>query len=256
VTRAALLFSAFFLLAWPASADDDCPNDWYSSKKGDCWLTTPAFSGKPEKYYVHQHGWLIREDCVFHYGGNSLLDFMTTAWNKMNPAIGPSKGGCMSVFNPGKGQGWIDDIWTRRIILTCDQAGSSGDTCAATRKVRMGQGGGEYREIALMNVGSCDQPGGTGVPGIIFHETLHALDVTARSDHNSPENMSQVQFVQDQVYGAEMVCFYGMDAKTRKDVNIVQCTDLADGDPNNKCNGFNAEFSDYLRAGIYKHEGP
>jgi hypothetical protein len=254
VDRTPLLSAVLLLAPTFAGALSMCPQDWRAKHVANCWLHTDAITATMEDLYVHPGGWLVRGNCMDRFHWDDFLNALTAAWNKMSPSVGVGQGGCMSRYNRQKGQDWVDFTWRGPFVVTCDDQ-TAGDACAETSSWSMPSGG-SYKLISLKKVDPCMGADSSGMPGILFHETLHALSVPKTSGHNTPDQQNQAQFIRDQVYGAEFVCFYGADPKMRKYVSYFQCDDLTDHAQNNLCNSFPATVSDVLPSGIYKKEGP
>lgn len=251
------LLAAVLAVASEAGAFMQCPADWRAKKTSDCLWRTSAVTGTEEEFYVHKGGWLVRPNCRDRFNWDEFKGALDAALAKMSPGVGLDQGGCMSYYNREKGKDWTDMLWRGPFVVDCGAANGGGDACADTTSWPMPQGGGaSYQQITLRKPDPCLQPDGTGMAGILFHETLHALKVPKVSGHNAPDQLSQAQFIKDQVYGAEFVCFYGQNPRTKKNVSFFQCNDLTDGDPRNICTGFSATVSDFLPPGANKREGP
>ncbi|MBI3551738.1 MAG: hypothetical protein HY077_04410 [Elusimicrobia bacterium] len=209
-----------------------CPGDWERRKSGDCWIKTAVFDGEGEvRAYVHPAGWLVDPRCLRdkRFGARDLLDALTLAVRKMDPAVPASAGGCLGTFNPEWGRELKGQVWSRRMVVQCSaDYDTEARTCAnhserdAWVTDENGRGVLEksfFHMIALRNVSPCMVKGSSGLAGVFFHEALHAAgaDNEALESHNQGWDRAQYRFIYDRVYGAEATCFFGPKA------NVVQC---------------------------------
>jgi hypothetical protein len=242
--------------AGPETSKPSCSLDWAAARKGDCLLETSVFNGRPLQAYVHPGGWIVDPRCFgdTRFTADALLEALNSVRRKMDPKIPVAKGGCLSRFNPQWGAELLERIWTRKMYVSCPSYEKDSPTCGSTNETDSGIG----RMLSLKNAAGCMGRDGTGLAGILFHESLHAAgaDNFGMNKHNKAWELPQYEFVRDQVYGAEAVCFFGLNPKTAKQVNFLQCKNTAeyhsDRPRDNLCDPFPASFTD-MPAGFWKH---
>lgn len=242
--------------AAPEASKPDCPADWATTRKGDCLLETSVFNGQKTKAYVHPAGWIVDPRCFgdARFSADALLEALDSARKKMDPKVPAAKGGCLSKFNPQWGAELLERVWTRKMFVSCPSYEKDSTTCGTTSEAERGTA----RVLSVKNVAGCMGRDSTGLAGVLFHEALHAAgaDNFSTQKHNTAWNLPQYEFVRDQVYGTEAVCFFGMNPKTAKAVNFLQCKNAAeyhsDHPRDNLCDPFPASFTD-MPAGFWKH---
>lgn len=248
--------------AAPTRDDPVCSDDWQENQRGNCVFETDMFSGQQERYFVHRGGWLVKPSCFERFGRRQFEAALTAAWKKFHPQFGLSQGGCLAHFNPAWGEELLGRIWHKRIVITCQEA--DGDACARRRPqegyITDFEGNLRhipelYNLISIESVEGCMIKGSSGLAGVLFHETLHALgeDNLPRESHNRAWARPQLEFVQDRIYGAEAVCFFGVRPELRRFVNISQCRNIAADEPDDLCDDFDTSYSDSMPPGFLKH---
>jgi len=256
------LFLLLFILgtqaqaAFSAEAPNMCPDDWETSRRGGCWVETAYFQGKRAKAYVHPRGWVVDERCFqdSRFSQAEFLAALDTVYRKMSPSVSVARGGCLSEFNPEWGRELTESPWEWKMRVSCGGFDSGAKTCASVSKT------GDSRRINIKNVSRCMTPRGSGLAGVLFHETLHAagVDNYKTAKHNKAWELPQFEFVGDRVYAAEAICFFGVEEENRPLVNFLQCKRVVEygvrGEiPREKCEGFDASFTDRLPPGFLKH---
>ncbi|MBI5211223.1 MAG: hypothetical protein HY927_14720 [Elusimicrobia bacterium] len=246
-----------------------CPQDWRKSRRGGCWIETKTYSGNAEQAFVHPKGWVVDQRCLRdkRFSRSDLMNGLDKAWRKMSPAVSVGQGGCLSHFNPWWGKELVDAVWEKNMHLACPEFDPGDSSCAdrGTRDAYVVDDKGFTTRLAdginllsLRNVGRCLGPGGTGLAGVVFHESLHAAgaDNFSTQKHNKAWDLEQYVFVRNRVYAAEAVCFFGTDPGRRQLANILQCRATveyhADDPRQHLCEGFGTSFTD-LPAGFIKH---
>ena len=256
-----LVLRLLLLLTLPAFAQTGptpvCPDGWRAKRQGACWTRTRAIQGGEQWAYVHPRGWLMDARCLqdARFKPGAVAEALEAAWKKLDPGTPVERGGCLSRFNPAWGKKIQAAVWDNQMTLSCPAFDAQSRTCA-THEDR-----GVLRSISLANVASCLGAGGSGLAGILFHETLHGADVDnlPREVHNDAWELPQYKWIRDAVYGAEAVCFFGTDPAQRGFVNIVQCRGVVGAgrepplanDP--LCRDFSASFTDQRPMGFIKH---
>lgn len=253
---------ALLLLALPAWAETGplpgakvCEEGWRAKRQGGCWTRTRAVPGGEQWAYVHPRGWVMDARCLqdARFKPGEVAQALEAAWKKLDPATPVARGGCLSRYNPAWGKQIQQAVWDSEMTLSCPAFDAKSTTCA-THEDR-----GKGRFITLANVAACTGVGGSGLPGILFHETLHGADADnlPREVHNAAWELPQYKWIRDAVYAAEAVCFFGTDPAQRGFVNIIQCKGVVgrgvfDPDPT-LCRDFSATFTDRRPMGFIKH---
>jgi hypothetical protein len=206
--------------------------------------------------YVHAAGWIVDGNCLRdkRFTPAQFRAALDEAARKFSPNVPVSKGGCLADYNPA----WAKEITTflhaNPVRITCPAYDPKSRPCADHTKME-GSGG----EIRVLNAGPCLAEEGTGLAGLIFHETLHAdgADNLTLEQHNKAGELPQYVFVTDRVYGTEALCFLGTSPARREYVNILQCRAAVNYErerPDRElCSGFNTVFYDTVPPGFLKH---
>lgn len=232
-----------------------CPEGWQAKRQGGCWTRARAFAGGEQWAYVHPRGWTVDARCLQdpRFREGEVAEALEAAWRKLDPGTPLARGGCLSHFNPAWGKELSAAVWDNGMHLACPTHDQKSRVCA-THDKRQGA-----RMLTLKNVERCMGQGGSGLAGTLFHETLHGADADnfSTEKHNAAWELPQYQWIYDAVYGAEAVCFFGADPRTRPYVNVVQCRKLAgrgaSGPRPGLCDGFEASFTDRRPMGFIKH---
>ena len=262
---------ALALTAWGAPAPPPgapgpvCPDRWLIERRGDCWVLNPDRRWA----YVHGRGWMVGRECFEdpRFSREELLAALDGAYRKIDPRARAGAGGCLGTFNPDWGRALTDFLWAERTVLSCwvndPRADSCADTAPGSWAATDPSGRARslpYHLITMGNVRRCLAAGGSGLSGVLFHETLHAAraDSLPRSEHNRAWDLPQERFVQDRVYGAEAVCFFGTSRRSRRFVNLLQCLRVVEMDADRPreglCAAFDASFTNTAPApGFIKH---
>jgi hypothetical protein len=197
-----------------------------------------------------------------------MLAALEAAWRKMDPAAPSGRGGCLGEFNPEWGRELTVAVWDRRMHVSCPAHDPAETTCAhheSRDDYERGPDGFMRRApwdihlLVMRNAGRCMGQGTPGLAGILFHETLHAAgaDNFPVEQHNKAWELEQWVFVKDRVYGAEAVCFFGVEPSLRPLVNVFQCRyterDRAGAPRLDLCRSFGASFTNLRPAGFLKH---
>lgn len=240
----------------PLPGAQACAEGWRAKRQGACWTRTKAFGGGEQWAYVHPRGWTVDARCLqdARFKPGEVAQALEAAWRKLDPGTPVARGGCLSHFNPAWGRAVAAAVWDNAMHLACPSFDPASTTCA-THERR----GGDVRMLALANVARCTGAGGSGLAGVVFHETLHGADADNFSveTHNAAWELPQYKWIYDAVYGAEAVCFFGADPAQRRYVNVVQCRGVvnrgvAEPDPG-LCRDFGASFTDQRPMGFIKH---
>lgn len=202
-----------------------------TDRGGDCWTTNP--DGR--RVFVHRRGWMIQEECLSdsRFAGDELLAAFDAAFVKMDPGVRSLPRGCLGRLNPDWARELEDFLWDQRTVVSCPPAPPTPEACAdtahlswtvthpATRRPLSVP----YHLIRLIDPVPCVVSGGSGLPGLIFHETLHAArtPMLPAAEHNAIHAVSQARYVEDLIYAAEATCFFGVVAAARPRVNLLQC---------------------------------
>jgi hypothetical protein len=252
-----------------AADQTPCPEDWQKRRQGGCWTKHKDFTFDGVAAYVHPGGWVVDPRCFDNdprFTRDQLLKALDDAQCKIDPKCPLAKGGCMSHFNPAWGKRLKDEIWDKRMYLSCPEV-TKGSVCAD----QLYDGYRRINILAFRNAKNCID-GDTGLSGTIFHESLHAAgeDTYAVAVHNRAWEMRQIDFIRDRVYGTEMVCYLGTSKskKKREMVNLLQCLDASenhkplfdddrqadrlDAAIRKRCEFSNRSFTD-MPVGIFKH---
>jgi hypothetical protein len=206
--------------------------------------------------YVHPAGWIVDGSCLQdkRFTAAQLRAALDEAALKFSPDIPVSNGGCLSDYNPSWARELTAFLHANPVRITCPSYDPASRPCADQSKAE-GSGG----EIRILNAGPCLDDVGTGLAGLIFHETLHAdgADSLPLEKHNQAGELPQYVFVTDRVYGTEALCFYGVNPARRKEVNILQCrtaVNYQNERPDRAlCSGFGTQFYDTIPIGLLKH---
>jgi len=206
--------------------------------------------------YRHPAGWIVDESCLAdkRFTPAQFKRALDAAARKMSPDVPVAQGGCLSEYNPAWARELAGFVKAKTVLIICPAYDETSRTCASHEKTDDGTGG----VVRLRNVAACLAEGGTGLAGVLFHETLHAdgADNFPLEKHNKAGELPQYEFVSDRVYGTEALCFLGVEPATRKQVNLLQCRAavnyMADGSPRHRCEGFNLSFYDTV-PGFLKH---
>jgi hypothetical protein len=249
---------------------DACPDDWFQKRKGDCLTSVAAKDGQEGKAYVHPGGWLIDARCFSdqRFKPRDLLGALDAVQAKIDPAVGADRGGCLSKFNPEWGAELVAASWDKALYVDCPpyDAAESDGTCASqdSQGIRVTRGASGYRRetelavLSLEDVAGCTGDGTTGFAGVLFHEFLHAAgaDNYPTEKHNTAWKLQDHVFVSDRVYGAEALCFFGVDGAHSDLVHVMQCRQTvayhARAPHYELCRGFGASFTD-IPAKFIKH---
>jgi len=208
---------------------------------------------------VHRHGWVVAGRCFTdtRFSQSDLLTALEVAWRKMDPELAVSAGGCLSEFNPKWGRELQDAVWSRRMRVRCPTYNSESRICA--HRSERDSYGRVYNLLVVDNVQRCMDSDGSGLAGVMFHESLHAAhaDNYATAKHNKAWELPQFQFVGDRIYAAEAVCFFAHDPKQRPLVNFLQCKRVIEHhvlEPDLAlCKDFDLSFTDHRAPGFIKH---
>lgn len=269
------------LAAWPALADSPippliaaagagavCRPDWETGRRGHCWIRGDIL-GEESWVFVHRRGWLVDRRCLEdgRFTAKEFLAALDDAYKKLSPEVSVRDGGCLADFNPAWARRLHDAPWRRRMVLSCGVYEADARACATHQRMdafrtlaegRVERLSGYYRLIRIKNAGGCMGPEGTGLSGIVFHETLHGDDADnfSTEEHNEGWKLPQVRFVYDHVYGAESVCYYGTDPSRIRYSNFLQCLFLTrqagQEEKRELCRLFPSSYTD-TPAGFIKH---
>ena len=202
------------------------------------------------KTVVHPAGWIVDANCLNDQrwtAGELRLAFNLAA-KKFAADVPVSQGGCLSEYNPSWAKELTTFLHANPVHVTCPSYDPKEKFCADYTKSATSGG-----TLRLLNAGACvDGAKIEGLASTIFHEPLHAdgADSLPTEKHNKAGELPQYAFVTDRVYGTEALCFSGMNPKTRKQVNILQCRTavnyLNDSPKKALCEGFNTSFYDTI----------
>lgn len=206
--------------------------------------------------YVHPAGWIVDESCLQdrRFTAAQFRAALDAAARKFSPKIAVSDGGCLADYNPAWARELTSFLHANPVRISCPAFDPASRPCADQGKVE-GTGG----EIRILNAGPCLADVGTGLAGLIFHETLHAdgADNLPLEQHNKAGELAQYVFVTDRVYGTEALCFLGVNPARRKEVNILQCRAAVNYENERPdralCSGFGTQFYDTIPIGLLKH---
>jgi|GEM_PF-6978856 len=206
--------------------------------------------------YAHPAGWIVDGSCLAdrRFTAAQFRAALDEAARKLSPKISVSNGGCLADYNPGWARELTDFLRKNPVRVSCPAFDPASRPCADQQKIP-GSGG----DIRILNVGPCLAEGGTGLSGVLFHETLHAAgaDNLPLEQHNQGGDLPQYVFVTDRVYGTEALCYLGVDPARRKQVNLLQCraaVNYGNDRPDRAlCSGFNTSFYDTIPPGFLKH---
>ena len=269
---AAILLGLALAAANPARAqtpgphDPACPSGFFTTRAGNCWTVNPG----SQWAYVHHGGWMIEEGCFSdsRFTRAQLLAALDAVRDKMDPHVRVSRGGCLSRYNPDWGAELLDFLWRERTVISCATNDPQNTDCAATTHEMWdipNRSGPPtrvpYQVISIHSMTGCMEAGGPGLAGALFHETLHAsrADNVPRAQHNLGYSVPQADFVQDVVFGAEFLCFFGVNRAQRRFVNALQWMETMrmEGHRGDEslCDPFPASFTDatYQPPGIREH---
>lgn len=251
-----LVLSASAHAAAPMAGLKECSADWRAKRQGGCWARTKAFAGGEQWAWVHPRGWTVDSRCLqdARFKTGEVAAALEAAWKKLDPGTPLGRGGCLSHFNPAWGRALAAAVWDHEMHLACPSHDPASNTCASHMAYH-----GNVRMLSLGNVERCLGAGGSGLAGVVFHETLHGADADnfSTEKHNAAWELPQYQWIYDAVYGAEAVCFFGADPGQRRFVNIVQCRGVVGrgvSEPSRElCRDFAASFTDQRPMGFIKH---
>ena len=206
--------------------------------------------------YVHPAGWIVDGSCLQdrRFTPAQLRAALDSAARKFSPKISVAEGGCLADYNPAWAQELTTFLHANPVRITCPSYDPASRPCADQSKVA-GSGG----DIRILNAGPCLAEDGTGLSGLIFHETLHAAgaDSLPVEQHNKAGELPQYVFVTDRVYGTEALCYLGTNPARRKQVNILQCRSAVNYENERPdralCSGFGTDFYDTIPIGFLKH---
>jgi hypothetical protein len=241
-----LLLLAAALLPAPARA----------SAIGDLCRQNGGSDCEKPRGYVHPAGWIVDGSCLqdARFTPAQLRAALDEAARKFSPKVPVSAGGCLADYNPAWAKELTDFLHTTPVRISCPAYDPAGRPCADE-----GASPGFGPEIHIRNAGPCLAEGGTGLAGLLFHETLHAAgaDNLPLERHNKAGELPQYAFVTDRIYGTEALCFLGVDPAKRKQVNILQCRAAVNYENDHPdralCSGFSTEFYDTIPPGFLKH---
>ncbi len=233
-----------------APAKKRCAKDWKKKRQGDCWIG----SGNRESY-VHRRGYVVAKSCLSdsRFTAKQMVDAMEGAYRKMDPKTPVSGGGCMSKFNPEWGAELVKTPWEKNVLVACPEFDKTSTTCASHYD------NGRNSVIIIKNIEVCMDKRSSGLSGVMFHETLHAagVDNFPASTHNKAWKLPQIKWIQDRIYAAEAVCYFGVFPDKKKEVNLIQCLGTvrynASSPRDHLCKGFDAYFTDRRPSGFMRH---
>ena len=199
--------------------------------------------------YVHPAGWIVDPSRLQdkRFTPAQLRAALDEAARKFSPSLPVSNGGCLAAYNKSRAKELTAFLHANPVLIKCPAYDPIAVTCADYTKTPSAGG-----IIRILNVGPCLDENTTGLAGTMFHETLHAdgADSLPVEKHNNAVDLPQYVFVTDRVYGTESLCFLGVDARYRKQVNILQCraaVNYQNERPDPKlCSGFNTVFYDTI----------
>jgi hypothetical protein len=251
-----LLFAALPAAARASALGELCANAGAESCPRGKPRSSPSL--EPGAFFPDAGGWLVEGRCLKdkRFSAAELRSALAAAARKLSPGVPVSAGGCLSLYNPG----WARDVGallrSGRVRLTCPEPEPGTRACADFSDDREPERGGVIR---ILNVGPCLAEAGTGLAGVIFHETLHAAraDNLPLEEHNKAGELPQYVFVTDRIYGTESLCFLGVDPAKRRSTNLLQCLAAIryenDRPERALCGGFGTDFYDTIPPGFLKH---